>query len=667
MVQLINNKAYLPKDVIIGLGITTDRYLRNGKQKPDHWDIILHPKNKKLILLGYEALLEEHKNIVVQKLGNPYELVVRTPVLSMIKPNPEAYNHFATYTYNGGEKLPYKRILQYTRGEAVLSFINKHTKIQDIRKNFGMDGVDFYRHITNIIEQEKLRGQDLNYEGPEQLDGKFPASYAKLLKRSRDYAAADNGFSFFIHPSFGNSNSVKVTADTEDLLNDIYVLNHKPNYTEVHRIYSDFILGKHSIINAETGEVYDHTEYKAVGVSTVYGYVSAWENKSVTHKKRSSDKIGYNQAYRPYASLEVPQLAGSLISMDDRDLPFKTINNIRVKAYLAMDVASEAFIGYSFNATDKDMTLVMDCFRDMYKNLAAAGYNQPAEVEVEQHLMSTLKEGILNEGAVFPYVRFAQAANPQEKSIERAFRRMRYGLDKQIAGWIPRPFAKDEANQSRTEEDIKTAYTPDQVIQIATANIIEWNNQLHPNQKAFKGLTRLQVWHQKQNELLLPIRWQQIAKYLGHQTFSSINRGEIRAFNGLYVLDTMKETAHLENGQDLEIYGLEDQFGTITCIHIYKHGEFVLTANAKVRWQKARIEQTDADRQKIITQQKYTAAFDADVKERKSKLKKLAVIKNDHVTEALKAPAETMPEMPVPELMEKEDNQDYAAMAIANL
>lgn len=42
----------------------------------------------------------------------------------------------------------------------------------------------------------------------------------------------------------------------------------------------------------------------------------------------------------------------------------------------------------------------------------------PAEVEVENHLMSTLKETTLKEGNLFPFVRFAAAENPQEKSIE---------------------------------------------------------------------------------------------------------------------------------------------------------------------------------------------------------------------------------------------------------
>jgi hypothetical protein len=667
----IEGSAYLAKELIVSLGITTERYLWNGKKKPSHWDVMLHPENKKMMLVGYDALLEEHKNIVLKNIGNPYELIVREPVLAMIKPNPLAYNFFTAYTYNGGEKLPYQRILQYTRAESILSFIIAHTNIKDIRKNFGMPAPDFYRHIANIIEAEKLKGQDDKYEGQLQLDGKFPASYAKLLKRARDYAATNKDYKFFIHPNYGNASSLKVNDNTEELLNNIYVMHHKPNYTEVHRIYEKFVSGQESIIDEETGEVYDNAKYVSVSVSTVYNYVAAWENKSFTHKKRSSDKIAYNQAYRPYASLEAPYYAGSLISMDDRDLPFKTTTGIRVKAYIAMDVASECFIGHSFHAVDKDMTLVLDCFRDMYQKLQAAGYNQPAEVEVEQHLMSTLKDGLLSEGAVFPFVRFAQAANPQEKSIERAFRRNRYGIDKQTDGWIPRPSARYEANQGHTEDDVKTTYTPEQVIAIGIANINTWNNQLHFDQKKYKGLTRIQVWQQKQNENLLPIRWEHVAKYIGKSTKkTSINRGEIRAFNSLYVLDKMAQTAELENGKELDVYGIENKDGAISSIYIYKNDEYVLTASQKVKWQKARIEQTDADKEKMATQQKYTAAFDAAVKTKKNALKKIAVVKNDLVKNAAELPIETIEEMQDVEIegyVEHNDSKDYAAIAIANL
>jgi hypothetical protein len=673
MVQLINNKPYILKETIINLGITTDRYLRNGKKKPSHWDIILHPDNKKMMLVGYEALLETHKDIVVNSIGNPYELVVRQPVLNLIKANPQAYQYFAAYTYNGGEKLPYKRILQYTRGEAILSFINKHTNIKDIRKNFGMDAVAFYKHINNIIEDERKKGHDDNYEGQQQLDGKFPASYAKLLKRAREYAATNNDYSFFIHPAYGNNHSLKVDDKTEDLLNNIYIINHKPNYTQVHEIYTDFVKGKHSLfsIDDKTGEVlheYDHTQYKPLSVSAVYSYVSAWENKTVTHKKRSSDKIGYNQAYRPYISFEAPHFAGSLISMDDRDLPFKTINNIRVKAYLAMDVASECFIGYAFDATDKDMHLVMNCFKDMYQKLKHSGYNQPAEVEVEQHLMSTLKDGLLKEGAVFPMVRFAQAANPQEKSIERAFRRLRYGIDKKSSkSWIPRPFAKDEANQGKEENEVKHAITPQEAIELAIANINTWNNQPHHNQKKFKGLTRLQVWQQKQNENLLPIEWKHIAKYIGKHTSSSISRGEIRAYNSLYVLDKMAQTADLENGKNLEIYGIENTDGTIDNIHIYKNDEYVLTATKKIKPQKARIEQTDEDRKVIGIRQAYTAEFDATVKRKKNAMQKIAIVKNETIQQAQNTEVEIVEDLQEEEFEFVEPSTDYATQAIANL
>lgn len=656
----IDNKPYIHKDVMLGLGIITQRYLWSGKKMPSWWDVKLLPENKKITVIGYDALLEEHKQKVVNEIGNPYELIVREPVLALITINRAAYDYFVAYTYNGGEKLPYKRVLQYTRAEAILTFINTYTDIKQVRKTFGMNAPTFYQHITNIIQEEKNRGVKPDYEGQLQLDGKFPSSYVKLIKRANEYKAAKGDYSFFIHKNFGNDHRLLVTEATEQLFNDIYVMNNKPNYTQVHKHYSDFVAGITSIVNLGTAEQYNPAQFAPLSSSTVYEYVSAWENKTVTHKKRSSDKIMYNDTYRPYASLENPSFAGSLLSMDDRDLPFKTITGVRVKAYLAMDVCSECFVGQAYDATDKDIRLVMDCFANLYQHLLANGYNQPAEVEVEQHLMSTLKEGILQPGAVFPYVRFAQAANPQEKSIERAFRRMRYGVDKQVDGWIPRPFARDESNQSRTEDDIKTAYTPAEVIEIAKSNITTWNSQPHSDQRKFKGLTRLQVWQQRQNPNLLPIAWPQVARYIGKQTETSINRGELRAFNQLYVLPKMKDVAKLDNGKDLTVYGIQNEYGYTPEVHIYKNNEYIITAFQKAKWQKARIEQTDADKLAMATQQSYTAGFDLTVKTKKAKLSELLIMNNATITQAMEQPVVVLEPAPQQQLAEVTDYNNYA-------
>jgi hypothetical protein len=662
-VFLIENKPYLAKELVVNLNITTDRYLRNGKQKPKWWDVQLHPENKKQILIGYEALLDEHKQKVVNEIGNPYELIVREPVLALIKNNPAAYSFFNSYTYNGGERLPFKRIVQYTRAEAILTFINTYTKVSDIRRMFGMNAPAFYTHLTNIVRCEIEAGKKSDYEGYNQLDGKFPYSYVKLIKRAKDYMQSGS-FQFLIHPNYGNDFRLKVGKETEELLNNIYVMNHKPNYTQVHKIYTEFLEGKIGLVNEDTAEIYNPAEHKPISASCVYTYVAAWENKVVTHKRRSSDKIGYNDTYRPYASLQNPDYAGSIISMDDRDLPFKTNNGIRVKAYLAMDVASECFIGYSFHNTDKDMGLVLDCFRNMYQYLKVNNYNQPAEVEVEQHLMSTFKDGLLKEGNLFPYVRYAQAANPQEKSIERAFRRMRYGIDKQNEGWIPRPFARDEANQSRTEDDIKVSYTSEEVIELATNNIRIWNNQLHPDQKKNKGLTRLQVWEQKQNANLLPIDWPRLSKYLGVHTVSSVNRGEIRAFNNLYLLPTMQDVSKLDNGKELHCYAMQGADGSIDTMYVYKDDTYILTASKKQKWQKARIERTDADSAAMIAQQSYTAAFDKTVKTKKAALQNLIVVNNKLIQNALDTPVEVIEDVVI---MQDQETVNVEDMAIDNL
>ncbi len=120
----------------------------------------------------------------------------------------------------------------------------------------------------------------------------------------------------------------------------------------------------------------------------------------------------------------------------------------------------------------------------------------------------------------------------------------------------------------------------------------------------------------------------------------------------------------LDNGKDLTIYSLENPDGSIDKVHIYKNDKFVLSADQKVLWQKARIEQTDEDRLKMVKQQKYTAEFDATVKRRKNSLSKITIITHqtdftDEVVVIAELPEIQKENVPAP--------VDYAAMAIDNL
>ena len=121
---------------------------------------------------------------------------------------------------------------------------------------------------------------------------------------------------------------------------------------------------------------------------------------------------------RPHVHRHAPEFSFSKISFDDRDLPRKLKDTkVRPKAYYAYDVASQCVVGFAYNR-NKNIDLVVDMFRSMFRLIERNGWGIPAQVEVENHLMSQWKEGFLKAGVVFPFVRFCAPLNSQEKRAE---------------------------------------------------------------------------------------------------------------------------------------------------------------------------------------------------------------------------------------------------------
>lgn len=113
-----------------------------------------------------------------------------------------------------------------------------------------------------------------------------------------------------------------------------------------------------------------------------------------------------------------PEFSFSKISFDDRDLPRKLKDTkARPKAYYAYDVASQCVVGFAYNR-NKNVDLVVDMFRSMFRLIDRKGWGCPAQVEVENHLMSQWKDSFLKAGVMFPFVRFCAPQNSQEKYAE---------------------------------------------------------------------------------------------------------------------------------------------------------------------------------------------------------------------------------------------------------
>ncbi len=391
----------------------------------------------------------------------------------------------------------------------------------------------------------------------------------------------------------GRQNARKVFDREEQIVNALFSDGYKPTATEVARSYEAFLSGYAQLHNEETGEVYDPKEFSKLSPSTIRNILAKWENKIGTHKKRSGNRQTYIARFLPHGQMDLPEKAGSLISIDDRQPPFWYEKGKRMWFYIGLDVASGCITTFVYGKTKEG--IIVDFYRQMVRFHAEYNLGMPIELECESSLNSSFKDTILKEGNMFRYVRI-EANNAQGKVIERRFRTMRYEHEKKAPGWIARPFAKSEANQAGPGGEVIIPY--DELVAARLADIEDWNNSPH---HVNKELSRWEYFLQCQHEDTNQINYKAILPHIGYATKTSCHRGFIslqgklraiaedgKILTGAPLIEKMK----VVEGKDLEVRWLDTMDGDVLKAYAYIDDRFVCEVMEMPRYNRARAEQT---------------------------------------------------------------------------
>lgn len=431
---------------------------------------------------------------MTEKFGDPVKTTKLHQFADYIEADDKALAFFSNYRLTDRRSLPPDVVLEYTTNAQILNTC--HTIItNNIARRKAMGGTR-----TNIWE--KLADCIANLDKivyPHTL----PPNHRSLQRRYAKYKK--QGYSAIIHGGFCNDNSRKVTVDIERLILSLYIQSNSPYVADVANDYWRFLAGDIDIIDYKTGEIYDRTQFHENGQpitlsnATIWGYINQPANRAVVDKFRM-DTLTYQSTHGPHHHRHAPNYSFSKISMDDRDLPSKMPNGKRVKAYYAYDVTSGCVIGAAYSQT-KTTELFIDCMRNMFHFLERNSHGMPLQVEVEHHLVSSFKDDLMKAGVIFPFVRWCNAGNSQEKWAETGNHIKKYGYEKRYQDGIGRFYAKLEANKTKSEkvfdaenDNYKEKTYPYDVLVADDWEIIEkYNNAPHPNQKKYKDLTRAQV------------------------------------------------------------------------------------------------------------------------------------------------------------------------------
>ncbi len=458
----------------------------------------------------------------------------------------------------------------------------------------------------------------------------LPGSMLRFRKKVAEYRR--EGYGCLISGKFGNQSARKVDYRTERLILGIAVLPNKPFNTNVAEMYNQFVCGELDVYDPETGELFNPDDFtdrdgepRVLSETTINNYLNKPKNRVLIEHKLSSWST-FMHEQMPHMHRHAPEFSFSKISFDDRDLPRKLKDTkARPKAYYAYDVASQCVVGFAYNR-NKNVDLVVDMFRSMFRLIDRKGWGCPAQVEVENHLMSQWKDSFLKAGVMFPFVRFCAPQNSQEKYAEPMNGAKKKAVEHRNHLGIGRFYAKDRHYRTEgrkvfdelndTYED-KQYYSWDELVADDMRDVMEFNNSFHPNQKKYPGMTRWQVLEANMNPNLEPINKAVLARFIGDHVETSVRRNSYCRVG--YTDWWLSGTGVLErlapNNWKVDAYYLTDDDGNITDVYIYQNGMLVDKLQNVGTFNTADCEQTDADRAVFVEQRKKISGFNAYVRD----------------------------------------------------
>lgn len=614
---------------LISAGILTKSYYKQLKARKQV-NVVNRACRNTPALVAVDSLPTRFYNRVVEVLGDPKKVAPLKTFEDRIIPDSSAMTFFSSYRTVTGKQLPDEKIAEYCMNASVLNAISE--VLADKKASRGVAGgktAGFWQTVANTLGHLKAKTGHTLPENPIRLKDKY-----------RDYMK--NGYSVLVSGKFGNNNSRKVNELVERMILSLYIMPNKPYATSTHEMYLQFLAGVITVADIYTGEIYDRNDFYddkgcpiVISESTVWNILNDPKNRAIVDKVRMGT-LDYMAIHRPHHKRKKPKYSFSKISMDDRDLPRKMHDGTRVKAYYAYDVASGCVIGRAYSRK-KDTGLFIDCMRDMFRFINAHGIGMPMEVEVEHHIVNQFADDIMRAGILFPFVRWCNPGNSQEKRAEHFNREKKYGYEKRYQEGIGRFYARLEANRPKIDKVFdednnhykEKTYSFDELVADDLFVIDQYNNDKHRNQKKYKGKTRLQVLLEHKNPNMAQIDPVMLTRYIGECTHTSIRRSMyVRVQYQDYRLSAPDVLENLKpNSYEVDAYYMPSE--DIREVYIFQNDLYIDTCPLVTPYNEATAEQTEQDYQAYTEQAKYVSRFDKMVKEGKNALTKVTIIPNE--------------------------------------
>jgi hypothetical protein len=615
MYQIIDNKVAITVNDWVEAGLTRDQFEHDSKK--EYLSIIRRGKYGNT-LIDIESIKRPDRLQVIEECYGKISDLKNEKSIYSVEIDTKAREFYA-----GCEGLSTSKVLEYTHRASIFNALRDGMLRQQAARANGTRKLKKKEFLDAMLSWHREKSEEMGVNGYSNVRS-FERAFNRYLKE---------GYKSLLHGGLGNDQSRKVSVRTKNLLLSIWRNNDKPFVDNVHSLYMSFIYGKQELFDKETGEIYNPEEFTyidkhgnkkplEISVSTVWNYLKDVVNETAIYMDRNGN-FDYLNKKRPKHHRRLGYYSLSKISMDDAVLSRKSVRGW-VGKYLAVDVVSGYWFRPSYVVGKVSTENVYEAFRNMFCELEELGLPTPGELEVEYFLLQHL--GWLNE--VFPFVRFCKS--PTEKRAEHKIKALKYGTAKDAGHTRGRWYAKHEAYRSvrnKIEGDyIEPVYQPQTIVADDLSDVEAHNNELHPLQKTYPGMTRKDVFVSQINPDLRTLEKRILYKYIGNETRTSIyNNDYCPVNNEEFELENFDSLDRLKpNCVEVTAYWLPNSTGAVLEVYLYQEETYIGKAvhRGATSYNENRIEQTEDDELNKLHQQKRIAKFDKKIKERRASIPK---------------------------------------------
>ncbi|MBN8668735.1 MAG: hypothetical protein J0M30_14655 [Chitinophagales bacterium] len=285
--KIIDRQLYLEFKDLIRFGFGSENYLKKELSRGAKWAItIKDPSDMRKVLITYDSLPDNKKELITKLVGNPYDYFAKEPIRAMIERDTKAEEFFYSYRYDNNKALPVETIKKYTEAA---NWMNMLVKAQDdfksIRDQIGIGAAAFWMAVADLIEKDGIA---------------LPSKHRPLIRKIKTYR--EEGYECLVSKKFGMKNNLKVDDETAEAV--LLELISIPNSDDV------LTARRYNTWAAQNGkdQITDRT-------------VTNWKNKN--RHLISQDKWGKKETYNVYGKhihRARPSAPLLLVEHDDNDL-----------------------------------------------------------------------------------------------------------------------------------------------------------------------------------------------------------------------------------------------------------------------------------------------------------------------------------------------------------